>query len=160
MNSVLSKKKLIAFVLGLFVLAVAGIIIIFMITGKPEMSYADFRSEVETTLYTQSVQFDVEKTSESNGVYTYTLTPSDDGAEFTVESDQDYTESTISGTRYEFEMVYDDYTPYTDYMYVTELGNSVDQEHYNKILGMKYSEEMGITSIDIFQKVINILGCI
>lgn len=142
MNSVLSKKKLIAFVLGLFVLAVAGIIIIFMITGKPEMSYADFRSEVETTLYTQSVQFDVEKTSESNGVYTYTLTPSDDGAEFTVESDQDYTESTISGTRYEFEMVYDDYTPYTDYMYVTELGNSVDQEHYNKILGMKYSEEM------------------
>lgn len=142
MNSILSKKKLTAFVLGLFVLAVAGIIIIFMITGKPEMSYADFRSEVETTLYTQSVQFDVEKTTEIDGFYTYTLTPSDDGAEFTVESDQDYTESTISGTRYEFEMVYDNYTPYTDYMYVTELGNSVDQEHYDKIMGMEYSEEM------------------
>lgn len=142
MNSILSKKKLTAFVLGLFVLAVAGIIIIFMITRKPEMSYADFRSEVETTLYTQSVQFDVEKTTEIDGFYTYTLTPSDDGAEFTVESDQDYTESTISGTRYEFEMVYDNYTPYTDYMYVTELGNSVDQEHYDKIMGMEYSEEM------------------
>lgn len=143
LSKIFSKKKIIAGVLGLFVIVILICIIVSVFTGKPELSYADFKKDVETTLYTQSVELNVEKTSNSDGTYTYTLSPANDqGAEFTVETEQDYSEATITGTRYEFEMVYDDYTPFTDYIYVTELGNSDNDEHYSKIIGMDYSKEM------------------